>query len=290
MSRSDHTPPPTVTTPALYVVATPIGNLDDITRRAVATLQGVDVIAAEDTRHTAHLLDHLGLKKPMFALHEHNEAAAAERVLARLRGGESVALVSDAGTPGISDPGTRAVAAVRRAGFRVVPIPGPNAAAAALSAAGMGEAGFVFGGFLPSRPAARRAALAQYSALPLALVFHESPHRIVEALRDMAEVLGAEREVVICRELTKLFESIERLSLGDAATWTQGDADRQRGEFVLVVSGAPRRDATLAEGERLLRLLLEELPLKKAARLAAQASGASKNALYELGLALKAEH
>lgn len=282
---ADHVPASASKTAALYVVAGPIGHLGDITRRAVETLRAVDLVAAEDTRHTLRLLDHLGLSKPMFALHEHNEAGAAARLVERLRAGESVALVSDAGTPGVSDPGARAVAAVRRAGFRVVPIPGPNAAVAALSAAGMAETGFVFAGFLPARGAARRKALGALARLPLALVFHESPHRVLESVADMAEVLGGGREIVVARELTKVFESIERLPLAQAAQWLAADPNRQRGEFVLVVSGAPADDEALAEGARLLALLLEELPLRTAARLAARATGASKNALYEIGLA-----
>lgn len=269
------------------MVATPIGHLGDISARAVDTLRTVDAVAAEDTRHTLRLLDHLGLRKPMFALHEHNEAQVAQRLVERLQAGESIALVTDAGTPGISDPGARAVAVVRAAGLRVVPIPGPNAAIAALSAAGMSEAGFVFAGFLPAKAVARRQALDALGRSKLALVFHESPHRVLDCVRDMAEVLGAGRELVIARELTKMFESIERMPLAGAADWIAADGNRQRGEFVLIVSGAPPGDEALIEGERLLRLLLDDLPLRTAARIAAKASGASKNALYDIGLARK---
>lgn len=271
----------------MYVVATPIGNLGDITARAVDVLREVAAIAAEDTRHTQHLLDHLGLRKPMFALFEHNEMHAVGQLMGRLDAGQSVALVCDAGTPGISDPGGRAVAEVRRAGYRIVPIPGPSAAIAALSVAGLVEQEFHFAGFLPTGTSARRRALEGLGRLACALVFYESPHRIVDSVGDMLRVLGGAREILICREITKLFESIERMPLREAPGWLDADEHRRRGEFVLVVGGAEAEAHTLQEGKRLLRLLLPELPLKSAARVAAAASGASKKLLYAYGLDLK---
>ena len=274
---------------ALYVVATPIGNLGDITQRARELLGDADVIACEDTRHSAVLLRHIGARAKLLALHEHNEARACERVLEHLEAGRRVALISDAGTPGISDPGARTVARVREAGFAVVPIPGPNAAIAALSAAGMREPHFLFFGFLPSKPAARRKEIAGLRPLPHALVFYEAPHRIVETVDDLASGLEPARELVIARELTKTFETVERMPLAQAPAWLAADANRQRGEFVLIVSGAPPPDGPGAEAERILRLLLAELPLRQAVGLAAQISGAPRNALYRRALELGAE-
>ena len=274
---------------ALYVVATPIGNLGDITQRARELLGDADVIACEDTRHSAVLLRHIGARAKLLALHEHNEARACERVLEHLEAGRRVALISDAGTPGISDPGARTVARVREAGFAVVPIPGPNAAIAALSAAGMREPHFLFFGFLPSKPAARRKEIAGLRPLPHALVFYEAPHRIVETVDDLASGLEPARELVIARELTKTFETVERMPLAQAPGWLAADANRQRGEFVLIVSGAPPPDGPGAEAERILRLLLAELPLRQAVALAAQISGAPRNALYRRALELGAE-
>ncbi|HWS11521.1 MAG TPA: 16S rRNA (cytidine(1402)-2'-O)-methyltransferase [Rhodocyclaceae bacterium] len=271
------------------MVATPIGNLGDITQRARELLGDADVIACEDTRHSAVLLRHIGARAKLLALHEHNEARACERVLEHLEAGRRVALISDAGTPGISDPGARTVARVREAGFAVVPIPGPNAAIAALSAAGMREPHFLFFGFLPSKPAARRKEIAGLRPLPHALVFYEAPHRIVETVDDLASGLEPARELVIARELTKTFETVERMPLAQAPAWLAADANRQRGEFVLIVSGAPPPDGPGAEAERILRLLLAELPLRQAVGLAAQISGAPRNALYRRALELGAE-
>lgn len=275
-------------TPALYVVATPLGNLGDISLRALETLRAVDAIAAEDTRHTARLLDHHGIRTRCFALHRHNEEAAAQQIVERLGRGESVALVSDAGTPAVSDPGARTVARVRAAGFRVVPVPGPNAAIAALSAAGIDAPHFLFCGFLPARSQARRSELERLRELPAALVFYEAPHRVLEAVGDLAQCLGAGREIAICRELTKLFEHLERLPLADAPAWLAADANRQRGEFVLIVTAPPAREDVPAEVQRLLDVLLEELPLAQAVKLAAQATGAPRKALYQWALAKKA--
>lgn len=272
---------------ALYVVATPIGNLGDISLRALETLRGVDLVACEDTRHARHLLDHHGIKVPTLALHQHNENEAADKLVRLLGEGKSVALVSDAGTPGVSDPGARAVAAVRAAGFRVIPLPGANAAIAALSAAGLVDPRFLFVGFLPAKVGARRTAIEELAAVDAALVFYEAPHRVTETVAELAELLGPQREVVIARELTKLFEQIERMPLSDAPAWLAADANRQRGEFVLVVSAPPARVGMDAETERVLAVLLAELPVKQAAKLAAGITGQPKNALYARALALK---
>ena len=274
-------------TTALYVVATPLGNLDDITLRGAETLRAADLIACEDTRHTRPLLDRLGVKAPLLALHEHNENAAADKIVAALEAGKRVALVSDAGTPGISDPGSRAVAAVRAAGFRVVPLPGPNAAAAALSVAGLTDARFLFAGFLPTKATARRAEIERLAAVEAALVFYEAPHRIEETLADLAAVLEPQRTLVVARELTKLFEQIAAMPVADGPVWLAADPNRKRGEFVLIASGPPPRSGLGAEEERVLRALLEELPVKQAAKLAATITGAAKNALYERALEIK---
>ena len=277
-------------TAALYVVPTPLGNLSDLTRRAAEVLCAVPWVAAEDTRHSAPLLKQVGSSARLLAAHEHNEQAAAEQVIAKLAAGEAVALVSDAGTPGISDPGARLVARVRAAGFRVVPLPGPCAAVTALSAAGLAEPHFLFYGFLPAKAGQRDAALQALVGLPYALVFYEAPHRILETVAALARALGGERTLVVARELTKLFETIHSGPLAEAEAWLTADPNRQRGEFVLLVSGAPERssDALSDEAERVLRLLLDEgLPVKQAAKLAQAISGAGKNALYARALELK---
>ncbi len=275
-------------TSALYVVATPIGNLADITLRALEVLRSADLIACEDTRHVRHLLDHYGIRAPTLALYEHNEAAATQKLLAALAGGRRVALVSDAGTPGISDPGARACAAARAAGFAVVPVPGANAAVTALSVAGLADAHFLFAGFLPSTASARRRAIEALKPVPAALVFYEAPHRIAETVKDLAALLEPARTLVIARELTKLFEQIVAMPLPEGPAWLAGDDNRRRGEFVLVVSGPPEREGLDAETDRVLKALLAELPVKQAAKLTAQITGAGKNDLYERALALKA--
>lgn len=278
-----------VKTSALYVVATPLGNLADITLRALDVLRSVDAVACEDTRHTRRLLDHHGIRAAAFALHEHNEAGAAQKLIGMLSDGKRVALVSDAGTPGISDPGARAVAAVRAAGFPVIPLPGANAAVTALSAAGLADAHFLFVGFLPSKAAARRQEIESLKTIPIpaSLVFYEAPHRIVETVADLAALLEPQRTLVVARELTKLFEQIAAMPLIDAPAWLAADANRQRGEFVLIVSAPPPGDAIDAGVLRTLQLLLDELPLKQAVKLAAEISGAPKNAIYDMALALK---
>jgi 16S rRNA (cytidine1402-2'-O)-methyltransferase len=271
---------------ALYVVATPIGNMGDITLRALEALTHADLIAAEDTRNTQRLLQYHGIAGPrLLALHKHNERAAAEKILAQLEQGRAVALVTDAGTPAVSDPGALVVQAVREAGHRVVPIPGANAAIAALSASGLVHPHFLFYGFLDSKPAARRRELQALASEPHTLVFYEAPHRILESVADMQSAFGPGRQIVIARELTKLFETLHAGPLDDALDWLNADPNNQRGEFVLLVSGADMRmDRREAEGERVLALLIEELPLKQAVQLAAKISGDSRNRLYQHAL------
>jgi 16S rRNA (cytidine1402-2'-O)-methyltransferase len=271
------------------VVATPIGNLQDIGLRALAVLRAVDLVAAEDTRTAAVLLDHHGVRARLMALHEHNERKAGEAVLAALGEGRDVALVSDAGTPAVSDPGAELVARARDAGFRVTPVPGPNAAVAAVSAAGLTHAGFVFEGFLPPKRAARRAAIEALRGEPRPVVLYEAPHRVLECVEDLAAVLGGGRTLVIARELTKMFEEIHRCRLDAAPAWLRAEAHRQKGEFVLIVEGAPPPGAgerESAEAERVLCALLAELPVAQAVRLACAITGAKRNALYARALEL----
>ncbi|MBK7815723.1 MAG: 16S rRNA (cytidine(1402)-2'-O)-methyltransferase [Rhodocyclaceae bacterium] len=275
------------TTPALYVVATPIGNLGDVTLRALETLRAADLIACEDTRQARRLLDHHGVRAATLALHEHNEAAATARLIDALATGQRVALISDAGTPGISDPGARACAAVRAAGHAVVPIPGANAAATAMSAAGLPDARFLFAGFLSAKPTARRHEIEALKAVPAELVFYEAPHRIEETVADLATLLEPQRTLVVARELTKLFEQIVAMPLREGPAWLAADDNRKRGEFVLIVSGPPPREGVDAAAERVLKVLLEELPVKQAAKLAATITGAAKNELYQKALQLK---
>jgi 16S rRNA (cytidine1402-2'-O)-methyltransferase len=273
----------------LYVVATPIGNLGDITLRALEILKNVDAIAAEDTRHTSGLLSHFGISKKLIAVHEHNEHQSAEKLLLQLKTGESIALVTDAGTPGISDPGAVVVDLVRKAGIKVVPIPGVSAVIAALSASGIIQNGFLFHGFLPASGAARRKNLELLKTQTVTLVFYEAPHRIVESIVDMTNVLGAERRVTFARELTKTFETIYSCDLGAAAAWLQADTNQQRGEFVLLIEAAALKDAEEISEEtvRVLKLLLAELPLKQAVKLATDITNEKKNILYEFALKLK---
>ncbi len=272
---------------ALYVVATPIGNLGDMSQRAIEVLSGVALIAAEDTRHSGKLLQHFGIKTSTMALHDHNERAMSESIVMRLLGGEAVALVSDAGTPLISDPGYYLVAQVRAAGCRVVPVPGASALLAALSASGLPSDRFVFEGFLPAKTGARNARLEQLQEERRTLVFYEAPHRIVASIAAMAAVFGAERQAVIARELTKTFETIHGDTLAGLSAWLASDANQQRGEFVVMVGGAPLKDHGIdAEAERVLRLLLAEMSLKQAAALAAKITGVKKNLLYQFALDL----
>ncbi len=268
----------------LYIVATPIGNLQDISLRAIEVLKTVHCIAAEDTRHSALLLQHFLINKPVLALHEHNERERANTILERLQQGESVALISDAGTPLISDPGYFLVREARGLGIKVVPIPGACAAIAALSAAGLPTDRFCFEGFLPAKSKQRLQQLELLRHETRTLIFYETPHRILECLQDMQTVFGAERQAVVARELTKLYETIHSASLVDLITWVASDANQQRGEIVLLVAGAPEQAPEQADTDAMLKILLAELPLKQAVDLAAKLSGKRKNELYERAL------
>ncbi|MCC6302428.1 MAG: 16S rRNA (cytidine(1402)-2'-O)-methyltransferase [Gammaproteobacteria bacterium] len=272
----------------LYVVATPIGNLGDMSARALEILSGVDVIAAEDTRHSRQLLRHFGIGTPLVALHEHNERAQVEPLIERLRAGQTLALVSDAGTPIVSDPGYHLVRAVHAANGRVVSIPGPSAVIAALSVSGQSAERFVFEGFLPARPAARLQRLEALRHEGRTLVFFEAPHRVVDALEAMARVFGAEREVTYVRELSKLYETARLTRLGELLDWVRGDPLQRKGEIVIVVHGADEAAAEDARaGDDVLGVLLEELPLKQAVTLAAKLTGLGRNRLYEVALRLE---
>jgi len=272
----------------LYVVATPIGNLQDMSLRAIDILKSVDLVAAEDTRHTRKLFTYHGIATPLLAVHEHNERDVTGRLLARLAAGERIALVSDAGTPLISDPGFVLVRAAREAGVRVVPVPGASALVTALSVSGLPTDRFRFEGFLPPRQAARRQRLQTLRAQAVTLVFYESSHRIVEALADMADCLGAARRAVIARELTKTYETIHAGTLAELLDWLQADTNQQKGEFVVLVHGVEIDPEQLDAAARYaLEVLLEELPLRQASALAARITGAPKNRLYEYGLELK---
>ena len=273
--------------PALYVVATPLGNRLDISLRALAVLKLVGTIAAEDTRHSLRLLDAHGISAKMLPLHEHNEQEGATRIIAMLEAGQHVALITDAGTPAVSDPGARLVARVQEAGYPVVPVPGACAAIAALSASGLTAAHFHFHGFLPPKPTARKAVLENLRGIDAALVFYEAPHRVLETVEDLVAVFEPEREIVFARELTKLFEQIARMPLSEAQAWISADSNRQRGEFVILIGPAPQAEGIPLEAQRVLKLLLDELPLKTAAKLTAEITGVAKNTLYDLALSLK---
>ena len=271
----------------LYVVATPIGNLEDISARALRVLREVKLIAAEDTRHSARLLQHFGIGTPLVACHEHNEREQGSRLIQRLLGGDDLALVSDAGTPLISDPGYHLVRNARAAGVRVVPLPGPCALIAGLSASGLASDRFVFEGFLPARSTARRQRLQALVEEPRTLIFYEAPHRLLECLADLRELFGVERPAVLARELTKTFETIRGAPLGELHDWVAADSNQQRGECVLLVEGWQEpvgEEALSAEALRVLDLLLAELPLKRAAALAAEITGVRKNLLYQQAL------
>jgi len=273
---------------ALYVVATPIGNLDDLSPRALLTLNEVSLIAAEDTRHSSKLLRHFGILTPVIAFHEHNEREKAAELVAYLISGKSIALISDAGTPLVSDPGYRLVRAAHAAGIRVIPLPGACAAIVALSASGLPSDRFAFEGFPPVKSAARRAWFEALAGEPRTLIVYESPHRIVESLQDMLAVFGAEREAVYARELTKQFETVRHATLGEMVRWVTEDANQQRGEIVVLIHGAaPVAAETSEDAARILRILLQELPVRQAAALAAEITGQKKNQLYELALQFK---
>jgi 16S rRNA (cytidine1402-2'-O)-methyltransferase len=271
----------------LYVVATPIGNLEDISARALRVLKEAGVVAAEDTRHSGTLLSHFGIRTELISLHDHNEAERAPMLVTRLLAGESVALISDAGTPLISDPGFDLVRAARAAGITVTPIPGASALVAALSVSGLPTDRFIFEGFLPAKSAARRERLELLSLEPRTLVFYESVHRLHESLEDMAAVFGPERPAVLARELTKLHEGVRDATLQALAEWAASDPAAGKGEVVVMIAGAAAHDGTAdMDAERVLKALLKELPVKQAAALAAEITGLKKNQLYDRALEL----
>ncbi|MGZ0706311.1 16S rRNA (cytidine(1402)-2'-O)-methyltransferase [Pseudomonas piscis] len=272
---------------SLYVVATPIGNLDDISARALKLLREVSLIAAEDTRHSQRLMQHFGISTPLAACHEHNERDEGSRFIARLLAGDDVALISDAGTPLISDPGYHLVRQARAAGVNVVPVPGACALIAALSAAGLPSDRFIFEGFLPAKATGRRARLEQVREEPRTLIFYEAPHRILECLQDMEAVFGGDRPALLARELTKTFETLKGLPLAELRQFVESDSNQQRGECVVLVAGwsAPEGGEMISsEAMRILDLLLKEMPLKRAAALAAEITGERKNVLYQIAL------
>ena len=275
---------------ALYVVATPIGNLSDISLRALELLAKADVIAAEHVQNSKHLLAAHAITAKLIALHQHNEAAVAGKIVTLLDSGRSVALVTDAGTPGISDPGALVVQRVREGGYRVVPVPGANAAICALSAAGIMNPHFLFYGFLPTKSGLRKRELTALKSHPYTVIFYEAPHRILECIEDMIDIFGAQRGITLARELTKLFETIHSGTLADVLSWLQADTNQQKGEFVLLLSGAEIVDKSEISDEdrHTLTCLLAELPLKQAVKLATAITGANKNTLYQLALDLKA--
>jgi 16S rRNA (cytidine1402-2'-O)-methyltransferase len=287
MSEAAHQTYPIST---LYVVATPIGNVADISLRALHVLTLVNAVACEDTRNTGHLLTRFGISKPLIAAHQHNEREVATALIARLQAGERIALVSDAGTPAISDPGARIVDAVRAAGLRVVPLPGASAVVTAISAGGLVNDQFHFIGFLPAKASARDTVLQSLTSSSATLVFYEAPHRIQDCARALAAVFEPTRQVVFARELTKMFEEIHRCPLSDALAWLAQDAHREKGEFVVLLEGATEpADAEEVEAERILNILLLECSVKQAASLAAAITGRKKNALYQRALELKAQ-
>ena len=275
----------------LYVVATPIGNLEDMTPRAIRILSEVDLIAAEDTRHSGKLLKHFGIEAKTEALHEHNERSQVPRLIEILQAGKSIAFITDAGTPLVSDPGFHLVRSARQVGLTVIAVPGACAAIAALSVAGLPSDRFVFEGFPPAKSAARRAVFEKLREEARTLIFYESPHRILESLKEMTEIFGPEREAVLARELTKQFETVRSGTLTELSEWVNRDPHQQLGEFVILIHGVPRaeREAVDEEAERVLRILLGELPVSQAAALAAKITGLKKNRLYEYALNLKRE-
>lgn len=273
----------------LYVVATPIGNLRDISLRALEILASVNVIAAEHTQTARHLLAAHSITAKLIALHQHNEAGMAEKIVALLAADKTVALVTDAGTPGISDPGAILVDQVRAQGYQVIPVPGANAAICALSAAGITHAHFLFYGFLPNKTVARKRELTALKPQSCTLIFYEAPHRILDCVADMIEVFGMQRQITIARELTKVYETIHTCVLGDALVWLRTDINQQKGEFVLLLAGAEAEDKGVVseQAQRTLKLLLADLPLKQAVKLATEITRENKNTLYKLALALR---
>ena len=277
----------------LYIVATPIGNLGDLSSRARDILAKVDVIAAEDTRHTSRLLSHFGIKRPLLACHDFNERGRSEQIVRRLQGGESVALVSDAGTPLISDPGYHLVSAVREAGLKAVPIPGACAMVAALSVSGLPSDRFFFEGFLPAKGSGRRKRILELADFPHTWIVYESPHRIMDMLADMASELGGERHLVLARELTKTFETVLSGSVAELQEMLTHDANQQRGEFVVLIHGAVKEevisDDVPEEALKVLAVLVEELPMKQASQIASRLTGVKSKLLYKAGLNMKGE-
>ena len=272
-----------VTTSTLYIVPTPIGNLGDITQRALDVLSHVDLIAAEDTRHTGLLLQHFAINARLFALHDHNEQQKADQLISKLQQGLSIALVSDAGTPLINDPGYHLVNQCRKNGIKVVPLPGACAAITALSAAGLPSDRFCYEGFLPAKTKSRQDCLRDLAQEPRTLIFYESTHRLLDSLADMVTVWGEERYVVLARELTKTWETIQGMPVGELLNWVREDENRRKGEMVLIVEGyqKPQEDHFSPEVLRTLAILQKELPLKKAAAVTAEIYGVKKNALYK---------
>ncbi|MBI0095727.1 MULTISPECIES: 16S rRNA (cytidine(1402)-2'-O)-methyltransferase [Gilliamella] len=272
----------------LYIVATPIGNLDDITLRAIDTLKRVDLIAAEDTRHSGLLLQHLGIKAKLFSLHDHNEQEKAHVLIEKLQSGLSIALVSDAGTPLINDPGYHLVKTCRENDIKVVPIPGACAAIAALSVAGLPSDKFIYEGFLPAKSKARQDSLASLITEPRTMIFYESTHRLLETLKDMQTIFGANKQIVLAKELTKTWETIVSFPVNELIDWLNQDASRQKGEFVLIVAGYTESNKDIdPKAINTLKLLQKELPLKKAAAITAEIYGLKKNQLYQIGLNLE---
>ena len=273
----------------LYVLATPIGNAGDISLRGIHVLSLADAVACEDTRNTGHLLTRYGLSKHLVAAHQHNEREIADKLIARLQAGERIVLVSDAGTPAVSDPGARIVDAVRQAGLRVIPIPGASAAVTALSASGLVNDRFYFVGFLPARSKQRESELNELRPVAATLVLYEAPHRIEETVTALTQTFEPTRQIVFARELTKLFEEIHRCPLSAASAWLAANADRKKGEFVLLVEGAPQMDREAEQASRILRILMEECSVSQAASLAAKITGQKKNALYQQALEMQQE-
>lgn len=277
---------------ALYVVATPIGNLDDISLRALDVLAHVDVVAAEHTQNSRNFLSKHGIKTQLIHVHQHNERSSTDTILSLLNDGRSVALITDAGTPCVSDPGALVVHQVRAQGFTVIPIPGANAAICALSASGYTDPHFLFYGFLPARSSLRKSELTALKSLPYTLIFHEAPHRIIECITDMLSIFGSDRIVTIARELTKLFETIKTAPLEEISIWLQSDSNQQKGEFVLLVEGAELQEKTLLseQTQHTLKCLLAELPLRQAVKLTAEITAENKNTLYQFALEIKKNH
>ncbi len=271
----------------LYIIATPIGNRADMGERAISVLKQVDLIAAEDTRHSKNLLQHFNISTPMQAYHEHNEEQATPKLIARLQAGDNIALISDAGTPLLSDPGYRLVKAAHQFAVKVSPVPGACAAIAALSVSGLATDRFMFAGFAPHKQGARQNFYREFEHQAATLVFYESSHRIVASVKDMLEVFGKQRHIVLAREITKLFETIHSTTLGELPEWLEADSNQQKGEFVLVLAGISVQLSTqTAELNQLLKVLLDELPVKQASKIAAKITGMKKNAVYKLALEL----